>query len=77
VQSIAADLIEQRLQESSPVDDSNDQHIVVLDAIDKPIAVDEAFAIESSSSSGTMRPALGKSLSFLAAPWILLTTARV
>jgi len=39
-----ADLIEQRFQESSTVDDGNDEHVVILDAIDEPVAVDEAFA---------------------------------
>jgi len=37
-------LIEQRFQESSTVDDGNDEHVVILDAIDEPVAVDEAFA---------------------------------
>ena len=38
-----ADLIEQRLQKPSAMDDSNNEDFVVLDAVDNPIAVDEEF----------------------------------
>jgi len=38
-----ADLIEQRFQKPSAMNDSNDKDFVVLDAVDDPIAVDELF----------------------------------
>jgi len=42
--SVVGDLIEQRLQKPAAVNDGDDEYLAALDAIDEPVAVDEALA---------------------------------